>query len=348
MVEITTNSLFTSNRKEDFLNALNPSTRETYRNGLDKCEAYLRTLPEYKDELDPLYKFLIDVKKDRNLDGPDMKFVERKIVKGLWEYLKKYAPKSRLVHVASIQSFGNYWQIPISTKFTNPPSSTAVNEKAEWTLEGIGKFIEAMDSTRYQSISTTLLHSTLRLSDVVGKNLPYSVIQEEFELGIVPVCILIKNSEKTQVRHRTFLGSLAVKKMRAYFKDYGTPGSDDPIFDIAERRVEEYFARHATKLYGAWKGQNPWGPHSIRGAASTFLQDALCPESAIEYFQGHGLDSDVKQRYRRRSTDKWRGFWSKFEWSLDYTIKPEDRPKTTIAEFKAMIDNLAKESEEVA
>jgi hypothetical protein len=329
-------------RKEAFLGALQPSTRDAYRNGLNKFEAYLRTLPEYADLSDPLFNFLINVKKDRNLDVLEMKYEERRIVKGFFGWLeeKGYAPKSRLVFVASVQSFGLYYQVPISTKFTDPPASTAVNEKCEWTLEMVGKFIESMDSSFYQSLSTSLLQCTLRLSDVIGENLPYRVIQNEFESGIVPVCILIKNSEKTQVRHRTFLGSLAVKKLKAYFEEAGTPKPDEPIYPISDRTVDEYFVRVAKKMFPAWTGQNPYGPHSLRGAASTFLSDALCPESAIEYLGGHSLDKDVKLRYRRRSTERWRLFYNQFEWALDYTIKPDERPKISIAELKQVIDSF--------
>jgi hypothetical protein len=330
-------------RREVFLGALQPNTRDTYRNGLDKFESYLKTLPEYAVFSDPLFAFLINVKKDRNLDVLEMKYEERKIIKGFWRWLaaKGYAPKSQLVHVAAVQSFGLYYQVPISTKFTDPPASTAVNEKCEWTLEMLGKFIESMESSFYQSLATSLLQCTLRLSDVIGENLPYKIIQKEFESGIVPVCILIKNSEKTLIRHRTFLGSLAVKKMKAYFEEEGTPKPDEPIYPISDRTVDEYFARTAKKMFPEWKGQNPYGPHSIRGAASTFLSDALCPESAIEYLGGHSLDKDVKLRYRRRSTERWRVFYKQFEWAVDYTVKPEDRPKTSISELKQMIDSFA-------
>jgi hypothetical protein len=275
-----------------------------------------------------------------------MKYVERKFVQAFFNYLlneKKYAPKSVLSQVAALQSYGQYYQVPISTKFAGAPSATAVNEKCEWTLDMVGKFIESMDAVHYQSLATTLLQCTLRLSDVLGEKLPYSSIQEEFEAGIVPVCILIRSSQKTEIRHRTFLGALAIKKLQVYFDEKGTPKPDEPIYDLATRSVEQYFARIAKKMFPAWSGQCPYGPHSIRGASSTFLSDALCPESAIEYLGGHSLDSDVKLRYRRRSTDNWRAFYKQFEWSLDYTLKPEDRPQTKIAELKRLIENFSNE-----
>jgi hypothetical protein len=335
-------------RKEDFLNALGESTREVYRIGLNHCEEYLKTRPEFSGVEDPLYDFLRLVKEDKNLDVLDMQFLERGIIKALFAHFKKkgYANKSILAYVAALQSFGKYYQVPLSTKFTDPPSGIAVNEKCEWTLESLGKFIESMESAKYQSLSVTLLQSALRPSDVLGENLPYKLIQEEFEAGITPVCIPIKSSEKTEIRHRTFLGSLAVQKMKLYFKETGVPKPEDPIYPIDDRSVEAYFANCAKNQFPPWEGQNPYSPYSIRGSACTFLSDALCPESAIEYFSGHNLLGDVKLRYRRRSTDKWRTFYKNFEWALDYAIPIEARPRLSLTELRNIIASLTKDADE--
>jgi hypothetical protein len=200
-----------------------------------------------------------------------------------------------------------------------------------------------MDSSQYQSLAASVLQSTLRMSDLIGDNFLYGQIQPEFEAEIVPVCILIKSSEKTGVRHRTFLGSLAVQKMKKYFEDYGTPKTDEPIYPICDRSVDDYFAKHAKSLGYTWGGQNPRCIHGVRAAADTFLSDALCPESAIEYFSGHN-SGDIKLSYRKRATDSWRKFYGKFEWALDYTLKPEDRPKTSLQEIKALLEAMEKET----
>jgi hypothetical protein len=345
------NSAVVINHKQEFLEALDHGTRDVYSNGLNKCESFLRAFPEYATVEEPLYEFLRRVKADRNIEDPlNMTFIERKTVKGLFQKFKEqgFSAKSQLAFVAALQAFGQFYQVPISTKYADPPASVAINERYEWTLDQLGKYIESMKSIKYQSLSTTLLQCTLRPCDVLGKNLPYGLIKDEFESGIVPVCIPIKSSEKTLIRHRTFLGSLAVQKLQLHFKEFGTPKIDEPIYPVSLRSTEEYFERHAKKQFPPWTGQNPYSPYSIRGAACTFLQDALCPETVIEYFSGHNLDGDVALRYRRRSTDKWREFYKRFEWGLDYTVKLEDRPKTSIAELKQFIESLSHENGEAS
>jgi len=334
-------------RTASFLNALQGSTQNTYRISLKKCEAYLRTLPEYANAIDPLFAFIIDVKKDRALDVVEMRYVERNVITGLFPFLKKqgYSNNTQLVDAAALQSFGNFSQVPLSTKFTKPPSNISASEKHEWTIEELGKFIEAMRSSRYQALATSALQSTLRLSDLVGENFVYGKIQKEFEEGVSPVCIQVRSSEKTEVEHRTFLGKLAVSKLKVYFEEFGVPKLDEPIFPVSKRSVDAVFLSHALNLYPKWVGQNPYCIHSIRAAACTFLQDAHCPESVIEYFSGHGLGSDVKLRYRKRSTDRWRQFYKNFEWALDYTLKQEDMPKTSVSEFKRLVESLLSEDE---
>lgn len=329
-------------RKTAFLNILKGKTKSSYSNGLNQCELYLRTLPEFKGSSNPLFEFIRQVKIDRDRDPIEMLFVERNTITGLFKYLSDqgYVAKSQLLIVSSLQSFGKFCQVPLSTKYTDAPDSIAVNEKAEWTLQELGAFVESMDSSLFQSVAVTALQSLLRPSDFIGANLPYSIIKKEFEDGIIPVCIPIKNSEKTLVRHRTFLGALAVKKLKKYFSEFGTPKPDEPVYDFSERIVENYFSSHAAKLYPKWAGQNPYCPYSIRGSACTFLSDALCPESAIEYLSGHNLKGDVKLRYRRRSTDSWRVFYKQFEWAVDYTVKAEDRPKNSISDLKQIIDGF--------
>jgi integrase len=334
------------NRKQEFLNALKESTRETYRIGLNKCEAYIRTLPEYAGASDPLFEFLRRVKEDRNRDVLDMQFEERRVLKGLFQHLQShgYAAKSAILTVAALQSFGKYYQVKLSTEYTDAPSAVSVNEKHEWTLEEVGKFIESMELPHYQSLAVSVLQSTLRISDLVGKKFPYSNIKSEFERGVIPLYIPIYNSQKTGVTHRTFLGKLAVEKLKAYFDKHGTPAPDEPVYKFSDRSAEEYFARHAQDMFGSWnESQNPYGIHSIRGAACSFLQEALCPDTAIEYFSGHGLNSDIALRYRRRPVDRWRKFYGLFEWSLDYTLKPEDRPHISIAELKQVIESFVSE-----
>jgi hypothetical protein len=133
-----------TSRTDDFLKALGVSTRGTYKIGLSKCEDYLRTLPRYAGSIDPLFDFLRDVKGDKLLSVEEMTYVERKIIGGLFEYLgtKGYSNKYILSISAALQSYGKFWQVPLSTKFTNPPDSVAKNEKHEWTLQELGDFIE--------------------------------------------------------------------------------------------------------------------------------------------------------------------------------------------------------------
>lgn len=338
-------------RKEFFLSRKGESTREIYDFGLTKWEAYLRTRPEYATVEDPLFEFLADVKIDKNRDILQMKYIGNTVMTDFWVWAnqqrqkngKPYSNKTKTNWGAAMLSFGKLFGVELSTRDTNPPSSQAENEKHEWVLPELGKFIESMKMISYQAVGTAILQSTLRLSDLLGENLPYSTIQKEFEAGICPVCILVKSSEKTNVRHRTFLGSLAVTKLKALFEERGTPAPDEPVFDIKERSVEDYFAAHAKKMFGAWTGsQNPYSPHSLRAAADTLLNDAGCPESAIEYFSGHD-SGDIKLTYRKRSTDRWREFYKRFEWALDYSVKPEDRPKTTLADIRKAIESLDEE-----
>ena len=153
----------------------------------------------------------------------------------------------------------------------------------------------------YRSISASILQSGLSISDLLA--LAYSDIKEEFEKGITPLCLNLTR-RKTGVPFITFLGSWSVKLLKDYLASRKLD-DETPIYNVSARTVHAYFRKTARKYAGAFKGRNPYSPHSLRAAFRTFLSDHKVDPPYIEYWMGHKIPEQLSA-YINKSRESWR------------------------------------------
>lgn len=131
--------------------------------------------------------------------------------------------------------------------------------------------------------------------------LNYDTIKEEFEKGVVPLC-LNSSGYKTGVDYRTFLEPEAVVLLKKCFQEK-PPALGKPLFPISGRGVQDYLVPRAKEMIGTWQHRNPMSPQSVRKGFRTAIVNDGCVESYAEQFMGHDLDSDLRKTYTFMSDD---------------------------------------------
>jgi integrase len=131
----------------------------------------------------------------------------------------------------------------------------------------------------------------------------YGGVKEEFEKGITPLCLDLTR-KKTGVQFITFLGSWSVKLLKDYLANRKLE-NETPIYNVSARTVHAYFRQAARKFAGAFKGRNPYSPHSLRAAFRTFLSDHKVDPLYIEYWMGHKIPEQLRA-YINKSREGWR------------------------------------------
>lgn len=289
------------------------SSAETYRSALKHFSVCLA-----KQKLTP-NKFLDLVSADQARPVREKQFVGRKIMKAFREYLEALglAPKGILTRVGAVQSYGKYYEVVISTKYTQMPVPIVQTKSYPWTKEAFGQFMGLLETPMYQALESCLYQSGLGIGDALA--LKYKVIQEDYEAKTVPVCLdLVRH--KTTVEHRSFLSTESVELLKVYFEERGQMKPEDLLFPIQARSVEGYFALRAQKLLGGYEGRNPAGPHSIRKFFRTSVVNANCPESYAEYWEGHNLKADLRKTYTSMSNAQWSEQYQKYMKALSFEI----------------------------
>jgi integrase len=291
---------------EEFLRALDPHTARVYRVGLSLFgEYYGRPISQFLDEVDE------DLRRPRR----ERQRIGEKAMRGFVEWLSSrgYAPKTVRAYLAALQSLARYYEIPLSARYVNAPAPRPVHRKFPWTLEKVGRFVDCFDRADAKALAAFLFQSGLSLSDALA--LTYGDVKDEYEAGVVPMCIDLVRI-KTDTPHMTFVGDYALSLLREYLRSR-RPKPDEPLFRIPRRTVDHCFEVAAKKFLRGFTGRNPCSAHSLRAAFRTLLRDANCPEEYVEFWMGHNVFGDIRKVYTMHSREGWRREYAKYEKYLD-------------------------------
>ncbi|MGA2683185.1 MAG: hypothetical protein ABSF44_15465 [Candidatus Bathyarchaeia archaeon] len=315
------------------LGKLGPSAT-TYKPGFVWLQRYLseQTLfPQIKN----IHDFYVAVKADKKKDTKS--FPDRKLLKDFVPFLinKNKAAKTVRSYCGAIQSLFKYFEIEITTNYSDLPPAIIENEKYPWSIEQVGTFIKSFKSPMYRCLGTWFIQTGLSNWDLL--HMPYSKIRAQYENDVSPFCLnLVRHkTRKYDVKFRAFIGNLGIH----YFKEYYASlpkalNDDDLIFPISSVAVETYFARRAKEFLPkevpaeeasapeetGKKKRNPCCPSSLRTGFRTFLSDGKVTNSEIEYFMGHNLTADLSKTYVNKSDDSWRQTWRAYESLLTFKI----------------------------
>jgi len=288
----------------EFLDALKPSTRRTYRPGLSAFQTYYGK---------PLRHFLDAVEEDRRRSRRERRRVARNTLKGFVEWMEKgeFKPKSIRTYVSAVQSLCVYYEIPVSTRYVNVPPSIPVSTKFPWTLEKVAELVSMIKNLEIKSMAISTFQAGLGISDLLA--LSYWDIKYEYENGIVPLCFDLARI-KTDVPFMTFIGEWGVHILRQHLKGKRLT-LNTPIYTISHRTIDSYFERLGQKLYGEYVGQNPMRPYTLRAAFRTLLGDAGMDRDVVKFFMGQRLPEQDRV-YHSRSRDGWRDLYRKYKYAL--------------------------------
>lgn len=298
----------------EFLGAFGPGTKRVYRAGLGAFRKFYKsTGKHYGGKGETLDDFLDAVEEDLRRPRRQKKRVARNILKGFVAWLKAetYAPKTVRAYVSAVQSFAGYYDLKISTKYVDMPSSTPVSDKFPWTLDKVAAFIGKIENPQIRSIGVTIFQSGLSVSDILA--LIWGDIKYEYKRGIVPLCFDLARI-KTDVPFMTFVGAWGESLLRSHLKGKRLR-LEDPLYTVGHRLINLEFEDLAKRWIGSYKGQNPMRPHSLRAAFRTILGESGCPYDVTEFWMGHELPEQVRV-YNSRTRDGWRKLYAKYEWTL--------------------------------
>lgn len=308
---------------ERFLADCKPGSAGTYHSAMKHFTEFIRGYKFQDVTVGTPSRFLDLVSADQAKPRREKQFIARAVIRGFREYLEGLGllPKSVLTIVSSLQSYGKYYEVTLSTKFTQMPAPLVQTKSYPWTTEVYEKFLGLMETPMYRLLTALLYQSGLGIGDALA--LKYADIRSEFESDVVPVCLdfTSKGRHKTAVEHLTFVSTETVALLKAYFNAEGKPKSDDSLlFEISSRSVEEYYALRAEAIIGKYDGRNPMSPHSLRKFFRKSVVNSGCPESYAEYWEGHGLKSDLRKIYTAMSVDEWRIQYQKYVPALAFKI----------------------------
>lgn len=226
-------------------------------------------------------------------------------------------------YITTIQNFLKYKNITVSARFIGnmPPATTRKsNGKHEWYIDQIKKFVDVTLDYRDKAIILCMFQSGLAVREIC--NLNYGDIQEEFENGVLPICLRLVR-QKTAVEFKTFFGRDAVKYLRLYLATRKDLKPQSPLFTKLRERGEE--ARIMPSLIRdrfneisenlpfikQKGGYNPARPHSLRSAFNSQLVGKI-DETLREFWMGHSI-GNVARAYLNMPTDELRKLYMSAE-----------------------------------
>lgn len=161
---------------QEFLEALDSSTRKVYRVGLTLFQKFHGK---------PLSKFLDGVEEDLRKPRRQRQRVATNTLRDFAVQLEKdgYAPKTIRAYLASVQSMARYYEIPISMRYVHMPPALPKSKKFPWTLEKISEFIGYLKWMDVQALAACLFQSGLSVSDALA--LTYGDVKTEYEAGTI-------------------------------------------------------------------------------------------------------------------------------------------------------------------
>lgn len=298
---------------KEFLKAFDEGTRSTYESGLGVFLAYYREMYGADRSLEV---FLDELEEDLHRPRRERKRVGRRVLQEFAKWMGDHGfkPKSIRTYVSSVQALTKYYDIPLSARYANLPSSQPVSQKFPWTTEEVAKFIALLPTTEIQSLAVSAFQSGLGPADLLG--VTFGDVKREYEEGITPLCFDFAR-QKTDVPFMTFIGTWGVTMLRKHLKER-SPGFTDKIYTIPDRSIRHYFreaGRRWLKDFKKYPGFNPCRFYTLRSAFRTILGDAGLQETYIEFFMGHKV---VEQRrvYVSKSREGWRETYRKYELAL--------------------------------
>lgn len=299
--------------EDEFLSAFGPGTRRVYKGGLDLFKEFYKTRAQYYGAHgESLDDFLDAVEADLRKPRRQRNRLARNLLKGFvaWLKLKDYAPKTIRSYVSAVQSFAGYYDITISTRYVDMPSSQPISDKFPWTLEKVVEFIGMIKDPQIKSIGVTIFQSGLSISDILA--LIWADIKYEYERNTVPLCFDLARI-KTDNPHMTFIGSWGESLLRSHLQGRKLY-LEKPLYSVSHRQIDLEFESLAQKWIGEYKGQNPCRPHSLRAAFRTIMSEPPDGMSydTVEFFMGHVLPEQVRV-YNSRTRDGWRRIYKRYE-----------------------------------
>ena len=305
----------------EFLGSFSSGTRRVYKAGLKAFkEFYESRAKHYGGEGESLEHFLDTVEEDLRRPRRQKRRVARNLLKGFvaWLKLRGYAPKSIRAYVSAVQSFAGYYDLKISTKYVDMPSSNPISDKFPWTLDKVAAFIGMIEDPEIKSIAVTIFQSGLSISDILS--LIWGDIKYEYQRDVAPLCYDLARI-KTDTPFMTFIGSWGVSLLRSHLKGKRLR-LEDPLYTVSHRLIDLCFEGLGKKWVGEYKGQNPMRPHSLRAGFRTILGEAGMPYDTVEFFMGHELPEQVRV-YNSRTRDGWRRIYVRFEPALTPKVNAE-------------------------
>lgn len=227
------------------------------------------------------------------------------------------------LYIAAVQNFLKYKHIMVSTRFIgNLPSSVSrkTNGKHEWKLEEIKKFVDAASSYRDKAIILCMFQSGLAVNEIC--RLSYGDVQEEFEKGVLPICLKLVR-QKTGVEFKSFFGRDAVKYLKLYLATRKDLKPDSSLFTKKRARggvermttaaIQQSFSEIAKDLSFIKQkgGYNPARPHSLRAAFNSQLIGKI-DATLREFWMGHAIGS-VSRAYLNMPTEELRKLYMSAE-----------------------------------
>lgn len=289
---------------KEFLDALGDSTRHVYAAGLQAFQEFYHKPPN---------AFLDDVEADLRRPRHQRQRVARITIKQFVRWLEGRGKASKTIrsYVSGVQSFAKYYDVAITTKFTNVPSPVPISSKFPWTLEKFIEFVSLFDDAEEKSIAVMVFQSGLSPRDVLKLN--YGDIKYEYEHHTIPLCIDTARF-KTKVPFMSFIGRWGCHLLRKQLKGRRLD-LETPIYRLSMRTIDDYFLEKGKKFVGEYRGRNPCRIHTLRAAFRTIQGDAGQDRDVAKFFMGQRLPEQDRV-YHSRTRDGWRNLYIKTEDAL--------------------------------
>lgn len=341
---------------QEYLNLKSPSTAHSYANGFVRFLAFYQS----KHGKDANFGHFLDrIFEERKKPRREQKRVAETEVSQFINFLKDQGLSNNSIRLyfAAMQNFLKWKEVIISMNFVNvpPPVEKKVNGKHEWSIEQVKEFVNAASSYRDKAIITCIFQSGLAVNEICDLN--YGDIQDEFEAGILPLCLKLVR-QKTNVEFKTFFGRDAVKYLRLYLETRGELKPEDPLFTKQRTRggeerittvlIEQFFSEIADKVDFVKVRENrynPARPHSLRATFNSRLINKI-DKDLREFWMGHAIGGVAKAYLTMPTEDLRKLYMSAEEFlkiekssreELDETAKAKGVVSTVLeAEVKAL------------
>lgn len=271
-------------------------------------------------------------------------------------YLKDQGKSNNSIrlYIAGIQNFLKYKHVMVSTRFIGnlpPPVEKKVNGKHEWRISQIKKFVDVAKNYRDKALILCIFQSGLAVNEIC--QLDYGDIQEEFENGVLPICLKLVR-KKTGVQFKTFLGRDSVKYLRLYLSTRKYLKPDSPLFTKKRTRggivrlttgaIQQSFSEIAKDLPFIKQngGYNPARPHSLRAGFNSQLIGKI-DEVLREFWMGHSIGG-VARAYLNMPTDELRKLYMTAEeyLKIEKTSRDEMDEQTQVVKLSPEVEEKIK------